>query len=310
MKPEDCITQNGKEIPITLTKWIVKGYQTYLITGDQGCGKTTYLKSVVRYYPPDAALRINELQPELNLRFAYSGRNILTFFQTASFPMQEGLNFQKKTSGTVNIIGEIASAEAATWWLQTVHVASKAGAGTHHGKTVPDTINALRDNVVEKTSYSDKSAVEVMVADALNFDIHMDRQDGFRYNERISEILPVKIEKYPYPDLLEIFSKSQSNNANANANENEKNLSLELAIELNRQEYMKRITDRTTYQYTNLCEYDKERNMYVLNRIFSEEFIKRINKNLSKEDKQQFDMDMDRIIQLDKMLKQKAGKVG
>lgn len=287
IKPENLYANNrSNEIPIICMKWIVKGYMTFLITGDQGCGKTTALKSIVRFYPFNAAIRVNELQPEMNLRYAYPDRNIIAFAQTPNISTQEGLNFQKKTSGTVNIIGEIASSQASSWFIQTCKVASKSGAGTHHGKTVPDTISAIGDDLMKENHYTDKKAVEVMVADAIDFDIHMDREEGFRYNERITEITPIKYEEYPFPDISRLSGSKE----------------IEMAIKFNQQEFNKRITDRKTFNSKNICEYDKEAKRYVLLDMFSEEYIARITKNISKSDKEQFYKDMDHIIALNKQL--------
>lgn len=280
MSPEQFLekSSNYNDIPIILSKWIVRSYRSYLITGDQGCGKSTYLKSIVRFYEPWIGIRVNEIQPELNLRYAYPNRNIVEFYETPSISTQDGLNFQKKTSGTVNIIGEIASAEAASWWVQTTKVASKAGAGTHHGKTIDDTITAVRDNIMKVDHYSDADAVEIMVADALDYDIHMSR-DGFRFMERITEVLPVKQREYPFPNLKAVSEAD-----------------MPMALRINQLEYFRRVTDRKNYETKNICEYDKDNRRYVFTKMFSEPQIREIKKNLSKPEYELFEKDMDRLM--------------
>lgn len=280
MSPEQFLekSSNYNDIPITLSKWIVRSYRSYLITGDQGSGKSTYLKSIVRFYEPWIGIRVNEIQPELNLRYAYPNRNIVEFYETPSISTQDGLNFQKKTSGTVNIIGEIASAEAASWWVQTTKVASKAGAGTHHGKTIDDTVTAVRDNIMKVDHYSNADAVEIMVADALDYDIHMSR-DGFRFMERITEVLPVKQREYPFPNLKAVSEAD-----------------MPMALRINQLEYFRRVTDRKNYETKNICEYDKDNRRYVFAKMFSEPQIREIKKNLSKPEYELFERDMDRLM--------------
>lgn len=277
---------NHSEIAIIMSKWTVKGSMSYLITGDQGCGKTTYFKSIIRFYDPSAALRVNELRPEMNLRYAYPNRNILSFCQTANINTQEGLDFQKKTSGTYNLIGEIASAEAFCWWIQTTKVASKAGAGTHHAQTVPALISAATMDLISTNGYTNQKMVEEMVADAIDIDIHMTREKGFRYNERITEINAVHNEDYPYScDELRKMNDEKR----------------KVALDVNYTEYQKRITDRDTYTYKDLVTYDKSANRYVLENVFSEDTIKRILKNCNEEDEREFCQDMERIKKINLM---------
>ncbi len=284
--PETLLSQNKNEIPILISKWIVKGYQSFLVTGDQGSGKTTYFKSIARFYPPSAALRINEINPEMNLRFAYPYRNILEFAETKKMDTQKGLDFQKKTSGTVNIIGEIATAQAAAWYVQTTKVASKAGAGTHHAKTVPDLISAFAMNMG-----GDEKVAEVMVADAIDYDIHMAREKT-RFVDRISEIWAIHAEPYPY-NLEKDFKVTGMSTDERNAYQHH--------VAVNTQEYQKRVTDRTTFGYRNLCHYDRDKRQYVLDlsedgRVFGKDFEERILANcLTQEDKDEYFRDIETI---------------
>lgn len=100
--PQDLIVGNNAVIPLTLLKWLIKGQRNIGITGAQGTGKSTMLKSLIRFIDPSLSLRVQEISAELNLNYAYPNRNIIALQETESIKSQEGLNFQKKTSGDVN----------------------------------------------------------------------------------------------------------------------------------------------------------------------------------------------------------------
>ena len=96
--------------------------------------------------------------------------------------------------------------------------------------------------------------------------------------ERITEVIPVKEQKYPYPDIT-----------------NTGDVPLELAIKINQQEFQRRITDRPTFTNKNLVEYDMEAKRYNLTNMFSDEYYNKILYNLSKKDRDVFERDMERI---------------
>jgi pilus assembly protein CpaF len=58
------------------------------------------------------------------LRKIYKDRNILSFRETETISGQDGLDIQKKTDGTVNILGEVATDPVAAWMIQMAQVAS------------------------------------------------------------------------------------------------------------------------------------------------------------------------------------------
>lgn len=287
IEPDELLTDDCSIIPITIMKWIVYSFQNFLVTGDQGSGKTTLLKSIIRYFKFSAALRVNEIQPEMNLRYTYTDRNIVAFSETEHISTQEGLDFQKKTSGLVNIIGEIATAVAACWYIQTTKVASRSGAGTHHAKTVKELITAMRDNIIDVMHFTNDKAAEQMVADAIDFDIHMTREEGHRFNERITEINAVREEDYPYEDIYLV----------------DEDISTEKAIAINREEYQKRMTDRRTFSENNICIFNKEENRYQLVGFFTDSTLERIRKNLDDEEREAFEKDMEMIRQVEEKAK-------
>ncbi|MGN0243128.1 MAG: ATPase, T2SS/T4P/T4SS family [Lachnospiraceae bacterium] len=187
---EELITDEGMELPIQTMKWMIKGCQVAGITGAQGSGKTTLLMSLVQYIHPTFNLRIQELTFELNLRKLYPERNILSFRETSQVSGQEGLDLQKKTDGTVNILGEVATAPVAAWLVQIAQVASLFTLFTHHAKTTEDLVRALRNALLQTGAFSNERVAEEQVADVIRFDIHMNKDmNGHRYIERITEII-------------------------------------------------------------------------------------------------------------------------
>lgn len=188
---EELITDQNNEIVIDTMKWLIKGCQVVGITGSQGSGKTTLLMSLVQYINESYTLRIQELTFELNLRKLYPNRNILSFRETANVSGQEGLDLQKKTDGSVNILGEVATAPVAAWLIQIAQVASIFTIFTHHAKTTKDLVIALRNALLNAGGFSNEHVAEEQVVDTIRFDIHMNRDVyGHRYIERITEIIP------------------------------------------------------------------------------------------------------------------------
>jgi len=279
--PNRLLIDEENLIPITLMKWFIKGYRTIAITGSQGTGKSTTLKSLIRFIPEDLNLRIQELAFELNLRYTYPDRNIVTFQETESITAQEGLNLQKKTNGSVNIIGEVATAEAASWVVQTAMVASLYTLFTHHAKTAYDLVIAIRNNLLETGGYSNEKAAEEMVAKVLNIDFHMEKMKGHRFCSRITEIIPIRDRRYP--------SEKNDNTGKTPAE----------ILEADTIEYQKRVTDRQVFETVNIMEWvpneegAASKGRYVMRRMPSDEMMLAIRANLSVEEEKQFLKDME-----------------
>ncbi len=101
---EQIVLFEGKEDAIELLRYLVKGARIVSLTGEQGSGKTTMLMAMIENIYETMNLRITETAFELHLRKIYPTRNILSFRETDTISGQEGLDVQKKTDGTVNII--------------------------------------------------------------------------------------------------------------------------------------------------------------------------------------------------------------
>lgn len=273
-KIEELITDKNNEVPIGLIKWLIKGCRVTAITGSQGTGKTTLLMSVIKFISPAFTLRVQEMAFELHLRKIYPERNILTFRETSTISGQEGLDLQKKTDGTVNILGEVATAPVSSLMIQMAQVASLFTLFTHHAKTTEDLVKALRNNLLQTGVFSNEKIAEQQVADVINFDIHMNRDiTGHRYIERITEIIPV--ENTDYPEI-----KAADGNVNINEFFNVA------------REFFIRMTDRKIFETRDIVVYDN--GTYRAVSPPSTAQINSIMKNLTAEEQNEFKSYLDK----------------
>lgn len=263
----------GSQFLHTTMKWLIRGHRNILFTGSQGTGKTTTMKSYFKYVPVEYNTRIQELSFELNLRYLYPNRNIVAFQETADIPTQVGLDTQKKTNGTVNIIGEIATAEAACWIIQTAKVASLFTWGSHHAKTAADLITAIRDNLLQLRIFADSVAAEAAVADVINFDAHMEKDSDrkIRFLERLTEIIPVREHSYPTDKLSD-------------------DVSLEDKYMMDMREQARRTTDRQQFRTQNIIEFRDDK--YVVTNMITDETLALMRTKIPSGMRKEFDRDM------------------
>ena len=82
--------------------------------------------------------------------------------------------------------------------IQSAQVASKFTLFTHHAKTFPDLVTALRNSMLRAGVFKDERTAEEQVVQVLNFDIHLVKDfKGRRYIERVTECIPIE-EKNEY----------------------------------------------------------------------------------------------------------------
>ncbi len=273
---EQLLTHKNKENVIELLKYLIRGARVTAVTGEQGCGKTTLLMAIMRYLYPTITMRVQETAFELHLRKIYPNNNILSLRETETITGQMGLDVQKKTDGGVNILGEVATDPVAAWMIQMAQVASKFTLFTHHAKTFPNLITALRNSLLKIGMFNNEDVAEVQVVAVINFDVHLKRGvDGSRYIERITECIPTKKE-YNYNDN---YKKAK--------NIDEK---LDQFMD-NAVEYFKHRTMTSNYEHHNIVEYrDGE---YVFNHTIGEDNVEAMRENMSPEDIKAFDKFLD-----------------
>ena len=262
----------GSDESIELLKYLVKGARIISITGEQGCGKTTMLMGMIENIYETMNIRVQETAFELHLRKIYPTRNILTFRETETISGQEGLDVQKKTDGSVNIIGEVATDPVASWMIQAAQVASKFTLFTHHAKTFPNLVTALRNSMLRTGVFKNEKTAEEQVVQVLNFDIHLTKDfRGKRYVERITECIPVEEKnEYTFDHRKEKTLEGKFDKFFDNATR-----------------YFEKITDRQLYTYRNILEYvDGE---YIITNPITEANLREMRLNMDETDLESFD---------------------
>ena len=262
----------GSDKVIDLLKFLVKGARITSITGEQGCGKTTLLMGMIENIYETMNLRITETAFELHLRKVYPTRNILSMRETDTISGQECLDVQKKTDGSVNIIGEVATDPVASWMIQSAQVASKFTLFTHHAKTFPDLVTALRNSMLRAGVFKNEKTAEEQVVQVLNFDIHLQKDfRGRRYIERVTECIPIHDEStydHDYKGQKTMDGKVEKFFENATT-------------------YFSKVTEQNLYRYQNILEYvDGE---YQITNKITDTNLAEMRANMDESDLDDFD---------------------
>ena len=156
--------------------------------------------------------------------------------------------------------------------IQSAQVASKFTLFTHHAKTFPDLVTALRNSMLRTGVFKDEKTAEEQVVQVLNFNIHLVKDfKGRRYIERITECIPVE-EKNEYT-----FDHRKEKTLEGK---------LDKFID-NATEYFTKITDKENYRYVNIMEYVND--SYVLTNKISDYNISEMRKNMDETDQEEFD---------------------
>ena len=268
---EMLVRDENASLPINLIKYIVKGGMITSVTGQQGSGKTTMLMAMIEHIYATLTLRIQEMAFELNLRKLYPERNILSFRETETISGQMGLDIQKKTDGSVNILGEVATDPVAAWMIQMSQVASLFTLFTHHAKTSRDLVYSLRNSLLKCEMFNNEKIAEQQVVSVLDFDIHLARNyEGTRYIERITEIVELTDTAIPqrFVDIKDLREKSSHFMESA-------------AV------YFTKMTDKKIFECRNIIEFKNGK--YVVVNTITKERAEKMKSAMTKKDAQEFD---------------------
>ena len=161
--------------------------------------------------------------------------------------------------------------------IQSAQVASKFTLFTHHAKTFPDLVTALRNSMLRAGVFKNEKTAEEQVVQVLNFDIHLVKDfRGRRYIERITECIPVEEKnEYTYDHRKEKTIEGKLDKFIDNATI-----------------YFSKTTNRELYRYVNIMEYHD--GTYVLTNPISEKNLLEMRNNMDDSDIEAFEKFIDR----------------
>ena len=161
--------------------------------------------------------------------------------------------------------------------IQSAQVASKFTLFTHHAKTFPDLVTALRNSMLRAGVFRNEKTAEEQVVQVLNFDIHLVKDfRGRRYIERVTECIPVEEKnEYTYDHRKEKTIEGKLDKFMDNATI-----------------YFSKSTNKELYKYVNILEYHD--GTYVLTNPISEHNIREMRNNMDDSDIDSFDAFLER----------------
>ena len=257
-------THDGREklknwdLPYELLYFIVRGRLTTAVTGDQGSGKTTLCKAMFEDLPY-INIRVIEEVTELYLKELYPDRNVISLMTTQFRSFNDLLTHIKKQSGDITVVGEIANKVQGGQLIEAATVGSRNTIFTCHPDTPQTLVTWLAESRMMSTGYNDMRSAVHDVTSLLRMDVHpvmwQSNQYGFDFGntyviERITSILPR--DPKPFVDTNDNFTITQAINANTEV----------------LKESFKRQQEALMECY-NICEFDKEKGMYVPGKWFS-----------------------------------------
>lgn len=191
-RPEELILGEGAPRMIRALRYFVGRGLHIAISGAQGSGKTTLLKALVRYINPKYNLRIEESVFELWMRKEFPKRNILTFRETDSVGLTEGLDAFRKTDGNCLMMGEIGTIQVAALMVELSQV-SEQQLFTHHAMSTGKLVDYFQNALLRTGAFSDERMAREQVLSAFQIHLLCERAlDGRRYIREVTEIIPLE----------------------------------------------------------------------------------------------------------------------
>lgn len=192
-KMEELLTDKNASLVISLLRILVKGCQNLVITGEQASGKTTLLKSMVRFIDKKYSIRVAESAFETRLGELYPDRNIHTLQEYGDSTLENAIALFKKTDTDVTICGEINEPGTAEAYIQLSQSGGRFTMCTSHHSSTDKLICYMRNALLKNMGFQSEQIATEQVVDAIHFDIHLGvDKTGHRFIEQITEIVKNK----------------------------------------------------------------------------------------------------------------------
>lgn len=191
----DLVTDKGCQYPLGVIKWAVRGCVNIIFSGDQNSGKTTNMRAAVKEIDRRQQIRTIEADFELYLNDSYSNMNILGTRPSKEMSFPKLIELLKSSEAHTILFGETASLEHAKHLLDLLLAGTKRIITTGHWPTTEELISYF---VLAEGGYGNAGTedIERVIARLLNLDIHhVKDNDGHRYIDRITEIIPYERER-------------------------------------------------------------------------------------------------------------------
>ena len=155
--------------------------------------------------------------------------------------------------------------------IQAAQVASKFTLFTHHAKTFPDLITALRNSMLRTGVFTNEKIAEEQVVQVLNFDIHLVKDfRGNRYIQRVTECIPVEdVNNYTFDQQKEKTLEGKFEKFADNATR-----------------FFTKETNKEVFKYVNIMEYQD--GAYVLTNRISDKNLQEMLINMDDTDSKGF----------------------
>ena len=249
------------------------------------------MSAMIDYVNPIYNIRVLEMAPELYLRELYKDRNILSAQETQHVSASEIQNAFKKSDSAMSICGEIANDELCARFMEFGRVASIQNLATHHANTTRDLVLALRNSLINAGGLTSAEAAEQQVIEVVKIDVHLElTRDGFRYIDRISEI--VQVDSEPYKTFTEEVPKREDFDTTEKyelaLREHEVKLQ-DYEAKLKR-EYYTRCTDRENFAVNQLLHFDLATKTYIADNPPTALLQERMKRNMTENQIQEFEV--------------------